>query len=84
MSTAPAQARPCVRAPHQAGIREIQVRVARAHPPKRQVPLPRGRAKWGKDWLLVCELGQFDFEPGPVRDMWLEMFRNVFLSSAVW
>ena len=43
-----------------------------------------GFSKWGKDWLLVCELGQFDFEPGPVRDMWLEMFHNVFLSSAAW
>ena len=36
-----------------------------------------GFSKWGKDWLPILELGPFDVEPGPVRDMWLEMFRNV-------
>ena len=25
----------------------------------------------------MLELGPFDVEPGPVRDMWLEMFDNV-------
>mmetsp|Transcript_23502 Transcript_23502/g.49224 ORF Transcript_23502/g.49224 Transcript_23502/m.49224 type:complete len:511 (-) Transcript_23502:2846-4378(-) len=34
-------------------------------------------SRWGKDWLPVLELGPFDVEPGPVRDMWLEMFDNV-------
>jgi len=33
-------------------------------------------SRWGKDWLPVLELGPFDVEPGPVRDMWLEMFDN--------
>ena len=36
-----------------------------------------GFSRWGKDWLPVLELGPFDVEPGPVRDMWLEMFDNV-------
>ncbi len=36
-----------------------------------------GFSKWGKEWLPVLELGPFDVEPGPVRDMWFEMFRNV-------
>jgi hypothetical protein len=40
-----------------------------------------GFSKWGKDWLPVCELGPFDVEPGPVREMCLEMFRNVSLSG---
>jgi len=35
-----------------------------------------GFSRWGKDWLPVLELGPFDVEPGPVRDMWLEMFDN--------
>ncbi|KAL3809175.1 hypothetical protein ACHAXA_010633 [Cyclostephanos tholiformis] len=35
-----------------------------------------GFSKWGKDWLPVLELGPFDVEPGPVREMWFEMFRN--------
>lgn len=33
--------------------------------------------RWGKEWLPVLELGPFDVEPGPVRDMWLEMFETV-------
>ena len=36
-----------------------------------------GFSKWGKDWLPVIELGPFDVEPGPVRDMWMDMFHNV-------
>ena len=36
-----------------------------------------GFSRWGKDWLPVLELGPFDVEPGPVRDMWLDMFDNV-------
>ncbi|KAL7538830.1 hypothetical protein ACHAXR_008808 [Thalassiosira sp. AJA248-18] len=35
-----------------------------------------GFSRWGKDWLPVLELGPFDVEPGPVREMWLEMFDN--------
>eukprot|EP00985_Skeletonema_marinoi_P009635 scaffold4490_cov133-Skeletonema_marinoi.AAC.2 len=35
-----------------------------------------GFSKWGKDWLPVIELGPFDVEPGPVRDMWMDMFHN--------
>lgn len=35
-----------------------------------------GFSKWGKDWLPVLELGPFDVEPGPVRDMWFDMYRN--------
>ena len=38
-----------------------------------------GFSRWGKDWLPVLELGPFDVEPGPVRDMWLDMFDNVSL-----
>ena len=36
-----------------------------------------GFSRWGKDWLPVLELGPFDVEPGPVRDMWLDMLDNV-------
>jgi hypothetical protein len=36
-----------------------------------------GFSKWGKEWLPVLELGPFDVEPGPVREMWFDMFRNV-------
>jgi hypothetical protein len=36
-----------------------------------------GFSKWGKEWLPVLVMGPFDVEPGPVRDMWFEMFRNV-------
>ena len=36
-----------------------------------------GFSKWGSDWLPVLELGPFDVEPGPVRDMWFDMFRKV-------
>jgi hypothetical protein len=36
-----------------------------------------GFSKWGNDWLPVLELGPFDVEPGPVRDMWFDMFRKV-------
>lgn len=36
-----------------------------------------GFSRWGKDWLPVLELGPFDVEPGPVREMWLDMFDNV-------
>lgn len=36
-----------------------------------------GFSKWGKDWLPVIELGPFDVEPGPVREMWMDMFHNV-------
>ncbi len=36
-----------------------------------------GFSRWGKDWLRVLELGPFNVELGPVRDMWLEMFDNV-------
>lgn len=42
-----------------------------------------GFSKWGKDWLPVIELGPFDVEPGPVRDMWMDMFHNVSVTSAV-
>lgn len=35
-----------------------------------------GFSRWGKDWLPVLELGPFDVEPGPVRDMWLDMLDN--------
>lgn len=36
-----------------------------------------GFCKWGKEgWLPVLELGPFDVEPGPVREMWLEMFEK--------
>jgi len=35
-----------------------------------------GFSRWGKDWLPILELGPFDVEPGPVRDMWLDMFDN--------
>ena len=36
-----------------------------------------GFSRWGQDLLPVLELGPFDVEPGPVRDMWMEMFNNV-------
>lgn len=36
-----------------------------------------GFSRWGKDWLPILELGPFDVEPGPVRDMWFDMFNNV-------
>ena len=36
-----------------------------------------GFSRWRKSWLPVLELGPFDVEPGPVRDMWLEMFDSV-------
>ena len=36
-----------------------------------------GFSRWGKDWLPILELGPFAVEPGPVRDMWLDMFDNV-------
>ena len=36
--------------------------------------LEGGFCKWGKEWLPVLELGPFDVPPGPVRDMWLDMF----------
>ncbi len=42
-----------------------------------------GFSKWGKDWLPVIELGPFDVEPGPVRDMWFEMFHNVSITYIV-
>lgn len=31
--------------------------------------------------MPILELGPFDVEPGPVREMCLEMFRNVSLSG---
>jgi hypothetical protein len=37
-----------------------------------------GFCRWRKDeWLPVLELGPFDVAPGPVRDLWLEMFEKV-------
>lgn len=42
-----------------------------------------GFSKWGKDWLPVIELGPFDVEPGPVRDMWMDMFHNVSMTYTV-
>ena len=36
-----------------------------------------GFSKWGKEWLPVLEIGPFDVDAGPVRDMWIEMFDNV-------
>ncbi|KAL9186914.1 hypothetical protein ACHAXT_010634 [Thalassiosira profunda] len=33
-----------------------------------------GFSKWGANWLPVLELGPFDVEPGPVREMWMDMF----------
>ena len=36
-----------------------------------------GFSRWGKDWLPCLELGPFDVEPGPVRDMWIDMYNNV-------
>ena len=42
-----------------------------------------GFSRWGKDWLPILELGPFDVEPGPVRDMWFDMFDNVSASSVL-
>lgn len=36
-----------------------------------------GFSRWCKDWLPILELGPFDVEPGPVRDMWFDMLANV-------
>lgn len=40
-----------------------------------------GFSRWGKDWLPILELGPFDVEPGPVRDMWFSMFKNTQASG---